>query len=143
MKTTQAAIHGSIKGSIPAIITPMQADGSLDIPALRRLLDWHIAAGSDGIVVVGTTGESPTVDFAEHCLLIETTVQHVAGRVPVIAGTGANATREAIELAQFAQQAGVDAHLSVVPLLQQANARRAVSAFQGDCRGRGATHDCV
>ena len=115
MKTTQAAIHGSIKGSIPAIITPMQADGSLDIPALRRLLDWHIAAGSDGIVVVGTTGESPTVDFAEHCLLIETTVQHVAGRIPVIAGTGANATREAIELAQFAQQAGVDAHLSVVP----------------------------
>jgi len=115
MKTTQAAIHGSIKGSIPAIITPMQADGSLDISALRRLLDWHIAEGSDGIVVVGTTGESPTVDFAEHCLLIETTVQHVAGRIPVIAGTGANATREAIELAQFAKQAGVDAHLSVVP----------------------------
>lgn len=119
MKTTQAAIHGSIKGSIkgsiPAIITPMQADGSLDISALRRLLDWHIAEGSDGIVVVGTTGESPTVDFAEHCLLIETTVQHVAGRVPVIAGTGANATREAIELAQFARQAGVAAHLSVVP----------------------------
>ena len=115
MKTTQAAIHGSIKGSIPAIITPMQADGSLDISALRRLLDWHIAEGSDGVVVVGTTGESPTVDFAEHCLLIETTVQHVAGRIPVIAGTGANATREAIELAQFAKQAGVDAHLSVVP----------------------------
>ncbi|MDO9451130.1 MAG: 4-hydroxy-tetrahydrodipicolinate synthase [Rugosibacter sp.] len=115
MKTTQAAIHGSIKGSIPAIITPMQAEGSLDVPALKRLLDWHIAEGSDGIVVVGTTGESPTVDFAEHCLLIETTVQHVAGRIPVIAGTGANATREAIELAQFARQAGADAHLSVVP----------------------------
>lgn len=115
MKTTQAAIHGSIKGSIPAIVTPMQADGSLDVPALRHLLDWHIAEGSDGIVVVGTTGESPTVDFAEHCLLIETTVQHVAGRIPVIAGTGANATREAIELAQFAKQAGADAHLSVVP----------------------------
>lgn len=115
MKTTQAAIHGSIKGSIPAIVTPMQADGSLDVPALKRLLDWHIAEGSDGIVVVGTTGESPTVDFAEHCLLIETTVQHVAGRIPVIAGTGANATREAIELAQFARQAGADAHLSVVP----------------------------
>jgi 4-hydroxy-tetrahydrodipicolinate synthase len=115
MKTTQAVIHGSIKGSIPAIVTPMQADGSLDVTALKRLLDWHIAEGSDGIVVVGTTGESPTVDFAEHCLLIETTVQHVAGRIPVIAGTGANATREAIELAQFAKQAGVDAHLSVVP----------------------------
>lgn len=115
MKTTQVAIHGLIKGSIPAIVTPMQADGSLDVTALKRLLDWHIAEGSDGIVVVGTTGESPTVDFAEHCLLIETTVQHVAGRIPVIAGTGANATREAIELAQFAKQAGVDAHLSVVP----------------------------
>ncbi len=105
----------TLQGSIPAIVTPMHEDGSLDLPALRRLLDWHIAEGSDGIVIVGTTGESPTVDFAEHCLLIETTVQHVAGRVPVIAGTGANATREAIELAQFAKQAGADAHLSVVP----------------------------
>ena len=105
----------TIHGSIPAIVTPMGDDGALDLPALRRLLDWHIAEGSDAIVVVGTTGESPTVDFAEHCQLIETTVQHVAGRVPVIAGTGANATREAIELAQFAQKAGADAHLSVVP----------------------------
>lgn len=105
----------TIHGSIPAIVTPMRDDGALDLPALRRLLDWHIAEGSDGIVIVGTTGESPTVDFAEHCQLIETTVQHVAGRVPVIAGTGANATREAIELASFAKQAGADAHLSVVP----------------------------
>lgn len=105
----------TIHGSIPAIVTPMGDDGTLDLPALRRLLDWHIAEGSDAIVVVGTTGESPTVDFAEHCQLIETTVQHVAGRVPVIAGTGANATREAIELAQFAKKAGADAHLSVVP----------------------------
>ena len=105
----------TIRGSIPAIVTPMRDDGALDLPALRRLLDWHIAEGSDGIVIVGTTGESPTVDFAEHCQLIETTVQHVAGRVPVIAGTGANATREAIELASFAKQAGADAHLSVVP----------------------------
>lgn len=105
----------TIHGSIPAIVTPMSDDGALDLPALRRLLDWHIAEGSDAIVVVGTTGESPTVDFAEHCQLIETTVQHVAGRVPVIAGTGANATREAIELAQFAKKAGADAHLSVVP----------------------------
>jgi 4-hydroxy-tetrahydrodipicolinate synthase len=105
----------TIHGSIPAIVTPMGDDGALDLPALRRLLDWHIVEGSDAIVVVGTTGESPTVDFAEHCQLIETTVQHVAGRVPVIAGTGANATREAIELAQFAKKAGADAHLSVVP----------------------------
>ena len=105
----------TIHGSIPAIVTPMHDDGALDLPALQRLLDWHIAEGSDAIVIVGTTGESPTVDFAEHCQLIETTVRHVAGRVPVIAGTGANATREAIELARFAKQAGADAHLSVVP----------------------------
>jgi 4-hydroxy-tetrahydrodipicolinate synthase len=111
MKTKRAPIQGSI----PAIVTPMQVDGSLDLPALKRLLDWHIAEGSDGVVVVGTTGESPTVDVAEHCLLIKTTVEHVAGRIPVIAGTGANATREAIELAEFARQAGADAHLSVVP----------------------------
>jgi 4-hydroxy-tetrahydrodipicolinate synthase len=93
----------------------MQDDGALDLPALQRLLDWHISEGSDGVVVVGTTGESPTVDYDEHCALIEMTVQHVAGRIPVIAGTGANSTDEAIELAQFARQAGADAHLSVVP----------------------------
>jgi 4-hydroxy-tetrahydrodipicolinate synthase len=104
-----------IRGSLPAIVTPMQEDGSLDLPALRRLLDWHIAEGSDGVVVVGTTGESPTVDMDEHCLLIRTTVEHVAGRIPVIAGTGANSTSEAIELAQCARDAGATAHLSVVP----------------------------
>jgi 4-hydroxy-tetrahydrodipicolinate synthase len=104
-----------IQGSIPAILTPMLDDGSLDLPGYRRLLDWHIAEGSDGIVVVGTTGESPTVNVDEHCQLIETTVQHVAKRIPVIAGTGANSTREAIELAEFARKAGADAHLSVVP----------------------------
>ena len=93
----------------------MQDDGSLDLPGLQRLLDWHISEGTDGVVIVGTTGESPTVNFAEHCALIETTVKHVAGRIPVIAGTGANSTTEAIELAQFARQAGADAHLSVVP----------------------------
>ncbi len=105
----------SIQGSLPAIITPMRPDGALDLPALRRLLDWHIAEGSDGVIVVGTTGESPTVDMDEHCLLIRETVSHVAGRVPVIAGTGANSTREAIELAQCAKEAGATAHLSVVP----------------------------
>ncbi|HQR02670.1 MAG: 4-hydroxy-tetrahydrodipicolinate synthase [Proteobacteria bacterium] len=104
-----------ITGSIPAIVTPMLVDGSLDLPGLRRLLDWHIAEGSDAFVVVGTTGESPTVDVEEHCTLIQTTVDHVAGRVPVIAGTGANSTREAIELAEFARQSGAVAHLSVVP----------------------------
>ncbi|HTJ97228.1 MAG TPA: 4-hydroxy-tetrahydrodipicolinate synthase [Rhodocyclaceae bacterium] len=104
-----------ITGSLPAIPTPMQDDGSLDIPALKRMLDWHVAEGTDGIVVVGTTGESPTVDFDEHCLLIKTTVDHIAGRIPVIAGTGANSTPEAIKLAQYAKEAGADAHLSVVP----------------------------
>lgn len=104
-----------ITGSIPAIVTPMHADGSLDLPGFRRLLDWHVTEGSDAIVVVGTTGESPTVDVEEHCTIIETAVSHVAGRVPVIAGTGANSTREAIELGQFAKRAGADAHLSVVP----------------------------
>jgi 4-hydroxy-tetrahydrodipicolinate synthase len=104
-----------IQGSIPAIVTPMQEDGSLDLPALRRLLDWHIAEGSDGVVIVGTTGESPTVDMDEHCTLIRATVEHVAGRIPVIAGTGANSTSEAIELAQCAKAAGATAHLSVVP----------------------------
>ena len=82
----------TIQGSIPAILTPMQDDGSLDLPCLQRLLDWHIAEGTDGVVIVGTTGESPTVSYDEHCALIETTVKHVAGRIPVIAGTGANST---------------------------------------------------
>ena len=104
-----------ITGSIPALVTPMHDDGSLDLPSLRKLLDWHIAEGSDAVVVVGTTGESPTVNVEEHCQVIKTTVEHVAGRIPVIAGTGANSTREAIELGEFARKAGASAHLSVVP----------------------------
>jgi 4-hydroxy-tetrahydrodipicolinate synthase len=93
----------------------MHEDGSLDLERFRRLLDWHVREGTDGIVVVGTTGESPTVDWDEHRLLIKTAVDHIAGRVPVIAGTGANSTREAIELAAYAKEAGADMHLSVVP----------------------------
>ena len=104
-----------IQGSIPAIVTPMHEDGSLDLPSLRKLVDWHVAEGSDGIVVVGTTGESPTVDFDEHCELIRTVVAQAAKRIPVIAGTGANSTAEAMELGRFAKEAGADAHLSVVP----------------------------
>lgn len=104
-----------ITGSLVAIVTPMLDDGSLDFPRLRNLIDWHIAEGTDGIVIVGTTGESPTVDVDEHCELIRATVEHVADRVPVIAGTGANSTAEAVELARFAKQAGAAAHLSVVP----------------------------
>jgi len=104
-----------IKGSIVAIVTPMHEDGSLDMPTLHQLLDWHIAEGTDGIVIVGTTGESPTVSVEEHCELIKSTVAHVAGRIPVIAGTGGNSTAEAIELTQFAKSVGADASLQVVP----------------------------
>lgn len=104
-----------LQGSLVAIVTPMFDDGSLDLDALRQLIDWHIDAGTDGIVIVGTTGESPTVDVNEHCLLIKTTVEHVAKRVPVIAGTGANSTREAIELTQNAKDFGADACLLVAP----------------------------
>lgn len=104
-----------LQGSLVAIVTPMFDDGSLDLDALRQLIDWHIDAGTDGIVIVGTTGESPTVDVNEHCLLIKTTVEHVAKRIPVIAGTGANSTREAIELTQNAKDFGADACLLVAP----------------------------
>jgi 4-hydroxy-tetrahydrodipicolinate synthase len=104
-----------LTGSLVAIVTPMHEDGSLDLERFRRLLDFHVREGTDGIGVVGTTGESPTVDWDEHRLLIKTAVEHVAGRVPVIAGTGANSTREAIELSAFAKQAGAAMSLSVVP----------------------------
>lgn len=104
-----------ITGSIVAIVTPMHEDGSLDLNSLRGLIDFHVHEGSDGIVIVGTTGESPTVDVEEHCELIKVTVEHAAGRIPVIAGTGANSTAEAIELTHFAKQAGADLALSVVP----------------------------
>lgn len=104
-----------IQGSIPALVTPMRAHGELDLPRLRTLIDWHIAEGSDGLVIAGTTGESATVDVTEHCELIRVAVEQAAGRVPIIAGTGANATREAVELAVYAKAIGADAHLSVVP----------------------------
>jgi 4-hydroxy-tetrahydrodipicolinate synthase len=104
-----------ITGSIVAIVTPMHEDGSLDFDSLRKLIDFHVQEKTDGIVIVGTTGESPTVDVEEHCALIKATVEHAAGRIPVIAGTGANSTAEAIELARFAKDAGAIAGLSVVP----------------------------
>lgn len=104
-----------IKGSIVAIVTPMHEDGSIDMPALRSLLDWHIAEGTDAVVIVGTTGESPTVSVDEHCELIKVAVEHVAGRIPVIAGTGGNSTDEAIELTRYAKSVGADASLQVVP----------------------------
>lgn len=104
-----------IHGSIPAIVTPMYTNGSLDYPGLRKLIDWHIAEGTDGIVIIGTTGESPTVSVEEHCELIRVTVERTAKRIPIIAGTGGNSTDEAIELTQFAKDVGADASLQVVP----------------------------
>src|SRR5512132_2261281 len=104
-----------LQGSLVAIVTPMRDNGALDLDAFRALIDWHIAEGTDGIVVVGTTGESPTVDFEEHRRLITVAVEHCAKRIPVIAGTGANSTREAIHLAEHAKKAGADMSLSVVP----------------------------
>jgi 4-hydroxy-tetrahydrodipicolinate synthase len=105
----------TFQGSLVAIVTPMQEDGALDLDAFRKLIDWHIKEGTDGIVVVGTTGESPTVDWDEHRLLIKTAVDHAGERVPIIAGTGANATAEAIELSAYAREAGAAGSLSVVP----------------------------
>lgn len=104
-----------IKGSIVAIVTPMNTDGSLDYPGLEKLIDWHIAEGTDGIVIVGTTGESATVSVAEHCALIKFTVDHARGRIPIIAGTGGNSTAEAIKLTESAKESGADAALVVVP----------------------------
>ena len=104
-----------LTGSLVAIVTPMLEDGSLDLARFKSLIDWHIAEGTQGIVVVGTTGESPTVDFDEHKELIRIAVEHAAGRVPVIAGTGANSTAEAIELSESAKQSGAQYSLSVVP----------------------------
>jgi 4-hydroxy-tetrahydrodipicolinate synthase len=104
-----------IKGSIVAIVSPMHDDGSLDFDAYRRLIDWHVAEGTNAIVAVGTTGESPTVDQQEHGELIRVAVEAVRGRVPVIAGTGGNSTSEAIELTRHAKAVGADATLQVVP----------------------------
>jgi 4-hydroxy-tetrahydrodipicolinate synthase len=104
-----------IKGSIVAIVTPMHEDGSLDRDCLRKLIDWHVAEGTDGIVIVGTTGESSTVSPAEHCELVKLAVEHGAGRIPIIAGTGGNSTVEAIALTRHAKEVGADATLQVVP----------------------------
>jgi 4-hydroxy-tetrahydrodipicolinate synthase len=104
-----------ITGSIVALVTPMHDDGSVDYETLRRLIDWHVAEGTDCVGVVGTTGESPTVSVLEHCEIIRVAVEHAAGRVPIMAGAGANATAEAIELTRFARQVGADCTLQVVP----------------------------
>src|SRR4051812_7891222 len=105
----------TITGSIVALVTPMRDDQSIDFDALRRLIDWHVAEGTQCIGVVGTTGESPTVTVEEHCEIIRVAVAHAGGRVPVMAGTGGNSTAEAIELSRFALKVGADCTLSVVP----------------------------
>ncbi len=104
-----------LHGSLVALITPMKADGRLDLDAYRKLIDWHVEQGTDGIVVVGTSGESPTVDMDEHAELIGVAVEQAAGRLPVVAGVGGNSTAEAIQLSRHALQVGADAGLSVVP----------------------------
>jgi len=104
-----------IVGSIVALVTPMRADGSVDHDALRKLIDWHVAEGTDCIGVVGTTGESPTVSVEEHWEVIRVAVEHARGRVPIMAGTGANSTQEAIEHSRYAAKVGADCTLSVVP----------------------------
>jgi 4-hydroxy-tetrahydrodipicolinate synthase len=104
-----------IVGSIVALVTPMQEDGSVDHDALRRLIDWHIAEGTHCVCVVGTTGESPTLSVEEHWEVIRVAVEHARGRVPIMAGTGANSTAEAIEHTKYAKQVGADCALSVVP----------------------------
>lgn len=110
-----AAQTVALRGSIVALVTPLHVDGSIDYAALRKLVDWHVAEGSDCISVVGTTGESPTLDVAEHCEVIRVAVEQAAGRVPVMAGCGANSTAEAITLAKYARAVGADSQLQVVP----------------------------
>lgn len=104
-----------LTGSLVAIVTPMLPDGALDFARLKSLIDWHVREGTDGIVIVGTTGESPTVDFEEHAQLIKAAVEYAGKRIPVIAGTGGNSTKEAIHLTECARRYGADYSLSVVP----------------------------
>ncbi|MFP6559498.1 4-hydroxy-tetrahydrodipicolinate synthase [Paraburkholderia sp. B3] len=105
----------TLRGSIPAIVTPMHEDGSLDLPAFCKLIDWHVDEGTDALVVVGTSGESATLNVEEHILMVRTAVEHAAGRMPIIAGAGGNSTAEAIELTKHAKEVGAQASLQVVP----------------------------
>jgi 4-hydroxy-tetrahydrodipicolinate synthase len=113
---TNSSTHGPLfQGSMPALVTPMHPDGSIDYNSFKALIDWHAQEGTDGLVIVGTSGESPTVTVDEHAELIRVAVEHSAGRLPIIAGVGANSTREAIHLAEHALKVGAQAGLSVVP----------------------------
>lgn len=122
------------QGSIVALVTPMNADGSLDIKSYNELLDFHIQNHSDGICVVGTTGEAATVDFDEHIYLIEQAIKFIRGRVPLIAGTGANSTKEAIYLTQAAKKAGADASLLVTPYYNKPSQRGLVEHYKAIAR---------
>lgn len=115
MSTSTDSAIPTFRGSLVALITPMHPDGTLDFEAYRKLIDWHVAQGTDGLVIVGTSGESPTVDVDEHAELIRVAVEHAAGRLPVIAGVGGNSTSEAIHLSRHALDVGAQAGLSVVP----------------------------
>ncbi|WP_142781702.1 dihydrodipicolinate synthase family protein [Agrobacterium sp. T29] len=117
-------------GSIPALITPMLADGAIDWQNYRRLIDWHVAQGSGAIVVMGSTGESATVSMAEHSDLIAAAVEQAGGRIPIIAGTGANATREAIDMTAFAAGAGATVVLSVLPYYNKPTQRGVLEYFK-------------
>ena len=114
-RNTDMSTTHRIQGSIPALITPMLDNGEVDYPALRKLIDWHVAQGTDALVIVGTSGESPTVNVEEHREILRVSVEQAARRIPVIAGCGANSTAEAIELAKYAESIGADAQLQVVP----------------------------
>jgi len=120
----------NLSGSIVALATPFSADGAVDYPTLRRLIDWHVAEQTDCICVVGTTGESPTVDVAEHCEIIRVAVEQAAGRLPIMAGCGANSTKEAIELAQYAKNVGAQYQLQVVPYYNKPTAEGQYQHFK-------------
>ena len=130
------------KGSMVALITPMRSDGSVDEKAFAEFVEWQIAEGTEGLVPVGTTGESPTLSHEEHKRVVEICVEVARGRVPVIAGAGSNSTAEAIDFARHAKEAGADATPGGDALLQQADPGRPVPAFQGHrrCRGPAAVH---
>lgn len=115
MATSTGSAIPTFQGSMVALVTPMHPDGSLDFDAYRKLIDWHVEQGTNALVVVGTSGESPTVDMDEHAELIKVAVEHAAGRIPVIAGVGGNSTAEAVELSEHAKAVGAQAGLSVVP----------------------------
>ena len=133
-----------IKGSIVAIVTPMHADGSLDLPGLRKLIDWHIAEGTDGIVIVGTTGESPTVSVEEHCELIKVAVEHANKRIPIIAGTGGNSTSRGDRTDPLMPSRSVPTHrLLVVPYYNRPTQEGHVPALQKNRRISGFASDSV